>query len=61
MKIRNPSPKWSSKTQQLKREYLKAHPIRRVACAVCGRWNTTLYRNEKGYYCKEHRTKTEAE
>jgi hypothetical protein len=48
-------PKENSKTQQKKKEDLLKNPINYVVCKKCGKKNTTLFKVDGDYYCKEHK------
>lgn len=54
-KALNFMPKENSKTQQKKKEGLLKNPINYVVCKKCGKRNTTLFKVDGNYYCKEHK------
>lgn len=51
-KHRNNMPKENSKTQQLKRELAKENYRPKIGCKKCKETNTTLYKINNEYYCK---------
>lgn len=50
----NQMSKKNSQTQKMKGEYAKNHPVNYVECKKCKRHDTTLYKRDGEYYCKQH-------